>query len=149
MARFAEMLVDARYTPAGPVIHKLVGRMTAKLAGRMLAGEPTTCKHLSYTSPAVAFWAAWKPGELRCAQCIGRVGRQTHGTSEDFRCDACRRPAGPIITKCSAHLPAVVIDGPPPLPLASLPPTILVLGLCGRCVAKDRRSSHTIEEASR
>jgi hypothetical protein len=148
MARFAEMLTDPRYTLAGPVTHKLLGRMHGRMLGRSMAGEPTLCDHLSYTAPEPAFWAAWKPGRLRCAQCIGRVGERIRGTAEDYRCDGCRRPAGSTIVKCSLHIPPVILDAPP-LPLAGLPPIIVVLGLCGRCMAKDGQSSHTIEETRR
>jgi hypothetical protein len=115
----------------GPVIKTLIARMQTR--GR--TGQLTLCPHLTYTSPAPAFWCAWAPGRLRCPACAQAANTRIRGTAEDRRCDHCRHVV-PTIHPDMAHLPPVVVDLEP-YPARCIPPITLQFGLCPACQQKD------------
>ena len=120
-----------RHAIPGPVIRKLIDRMQ----GRALDGQLTLCPHLSYTAPEPSFWCAWAPGRLRCSACAQATHARMRGTTEDRRCDHCRRVV-PTIHSDMAQLPAIVVDLPP-WPAKCVPPVTLMFGLCPRCQQAD------------
>jgi hypothetical protein len=131
-----QLLAELDGTPVshhepGPVMKSLIARMHA----RGIAGQLTLCPHLSYTAPAPAFWCAWAPGRLRCAQCAHAANIRIRGTAEDRRCDRCRK-VGRKIHPDMAQLPPVVVDMPP-WPPKCVPPVTVMFGLCPRCQQED------------
>ena len=101
-----------------------------KLRERGLAGQLTGCPHLHPARPATQFWAAWRPGRIRCAECIGVVMREMEGTPEQFRCDVCRQVVSDL-NSCQILAPAYAV----PELLIAVGPTILAFGLCQPCAA--------------
>ena len=120
----------------GKVSTALAARMQTRMLTQAEAGVPTLCEHLSFVRPAPSYWLAYAPGKLRCGPCAQRAARRIRGTSEDQRCDHCRRPARPGIHPAATALPAMVVDIAP-MPLTGLPPIVLMFGLCGPCKALD------------
>lgn len=122
-----------------PVRHELPGPVFTALIHRLqqrgMAGQLTLCQHLSYTAPAPSFWCAWAPGRLRCTACAHTANTRIRGTTEDRRCDNCRRIV-PKIHPDMAQLPAVVVDLPP-YPAGCVPPVTLMFGLCPACQQAD------------
>jgi hypothetical protein len=117
----------------GTVMRTLITRMQA----RGLAGQLTLCPHLTYTSPAPAYWCAWAPGRLRCAPCAAAANNRIRGTREDRRCDHCRTVAASIHPDM-VQLPPVVVDLPP-YPPKCVPPITMQFGLCPPCQLADHQ----------
>ena len=120
-----------RHTMPGPVFAAMIGR----LRQRAISGQLTLCPHLSYTAPSPAAWCAWAPGRLRCSACAQATHARIRGTTEDRRCDHCRRVV-PTIHADMAQLPAIVVDLPP-WPAECVPPVTLMFGLCPACQSAD------------
>jgi hypothetical protein len=132
-ARNGASMIHAR---PGPITCGIVDRMQNRMLDNALDRRPTLCEHLSYQTPAVAFWPAWAPGKIRCPVCTDRAHRRIRGTREDKRCDHCKR----ITTRIhpdAAQLPAVVVNLPPFAPSA-IPPIIVQYGLCPSCQRVDQ-----------
>jgi hypothetical protein len=110
----------------GPAIKDVVGRMITHAATARLS----LCPHLSWDSPAPAWWCSWAVGRLRCRECAVAAQRRIRGTPEDQRCDRCRKTRRTIHADL-VQLPPVVVD----LPSGAwcFPPTTVVFGLCGAC----------------
>lgn len=100
-----------------------------RLSQMSFSGQVTGCPHLRPTSPQPQFWAAWKPGRIRCAGCLGLAAVAIKGTAEDRRCDHCQRIV-PTIYSCQMLLPGYVL----PDLLLSSGPTLITFGLCPPCV---------------
>jgi len=126
-----------RHATPGPVMQALIARMRIRAA----SGQLTLCPHLSYTSPAPAFWCAWAPGRLRCTGCAAAANARIRGTREDRRCDHCRG-VGPVIHPDLAQLPPVVVDLPP-YPPKCVPPITIMFGLCPACQRADASREET------
>lgn len=109
-------------------IRAIVLRFTSRAA----KGQITLCPHLNELSPAPVFWLAWAPGRIRCIPCTEAASRRIKGTTEDRRCDYCRRIVR-LIHPEGMQLPAIVVDMPG-LFAASGPVTIM-FGLCPACHA--------------
>ncbi|MFF0243967.1 hypothetical protein ACWEU6_05140 [Streptosporangium sandarakinum] len=99
------------------------------------AGAIGFCHHLSPAAPEPTFWAPWAAGKVRCKTCMTYAYERVSRTTENHRCDRCRRRAITMHTT-GVQLPAVVLDLPT-RPL-SLPPIAVTYGLCSTCHESDR-----------
>ncbi|MFC7382854.1 hypothetical protein [Sphaerisporangium rhizosphaerae] len=106
-------------------------RFLARLEAGLLGGAIGFCDHLSATAPRPAFWSPWAAGKVRCAPCAGRAYTRIKGTTEDRRCDRCRRRMT-VTNSLAWQLPAVVLTLPGGAARA-IPPMQVHLGLCSAC----------------
>jgi hypothetical protein len=96
----------------------------------LLAGTITLCPHASTRTPQPLFWAAWRPGRVRCAPCAQRAALAIKGTVEDKRCDHCHRVSSTTVS-VACQLPAIIW----PHELRALGPIGAMFGVCRRCRA--------------
>lgn len=103
---------------ATPSLLSLAADINAIINGSV----PGRCPHLG-RSPAVAYAAAWAPGQVVCAQCLPEL---TPDEGEAVTCDRCRRRNG-LLSSC-----AVAIG-----------PVLVMFGLCLPCQGKttDRKGN--------
>jgi hypothetical protein len=101
-----------------------------KLRRQGLTGRLTGCAHIHPSRPLPQFWAAWRPGRVRCSDCIAALMREMDGTPEQFRCDVCRQVDDEILS-CQILMPAYAV----PELLIAIGPTILAFGMCRQCAA--------------
>ena len=120
----------------GPITRGLIAKMHARMLSNELDGHPALCPHLSYRRPAVGFWCAYAPGKIRCAGCAHRAVRRIEGTSEDSRCDHCRKLTRTIHPD-AVQLPALVASLS--RAAAAIPAIIVLYGLCPGCQQVDQR----------
>lgn len=106
-----------------PAVRRLLGRF----AGALLADELTTCEHLAGAPRRPAWCAADDVRVLRCAPCLTRHLRRPGPLPG---CDGCTWP-GELRALAAVTAPVVhaVLDGHP----ASVPPVVLLGGLCSTC----------------
>lgn len=131
----------------GPVTRALIARLHA---GALERGALPLCEHLSWSTPAVAFWLAWAPGTLRCPACANHATQRIAGTRADATCDACRRhcPAGGStgLAPYEFALPPVVVDLGPELGASTVPAVVVAFALCEPCVHADATPAPTTGE---
>jgi len=99
------------------------------------------CPHIKPQAPVPAFWFAWKPGRIRCAQCVDRLPRLSR--QENFTCDRCRRRAVRIRPLTIPIPPQVTTfeDGSPPI---SFPPLVVQYGLCPACADREYKGARPL-----
>ena len=118
--RDAEGLVFDLAGRAGnvPIVGSGVGAFAGQLFGNLLdaalTGQLAYCPHLG--NPLVTFAAAWRPGELWCAECA--LTKMALSGPEDLTCDRCRKVV-PTIRGCN-------VQGGP---------VVMSFGLCQPCYA--------------
>jgi hypothetical protein len=71
-----------------PFHDRLNDRLRAALVGAVRAGQPPTCAHLDFTTPAVAHWIVSAAGRLRCAPCANHKLKREQGRES---CNLCGR----------------------------------------------------------
>lgn len=101
-----------------------------RLAKLAQSGQVTLCPHLNPRAPQLMFWAAWRPGRIRCIPCAQAVDRAIQGTREDRRCDHCRKVRRTLHAH-AGQISAVVV----PALLYAQGPIAVNFGLCDACYA--------------
>lgn len=64
-------------------------QMMLALPLRILTGETVFCDHLVEQPEQIGFWAARKPGRIRCALCARRFTDRDEVSTKQRKCDRC------------------------------------------------------------
>ena len=120
----------------GPVLRSIVRRIPDAVRAIRAQGRHELCPHLSYSTPAIGIWLAWKPDRIRCPKCAVRALYLT-SEQETGRCDGCHQTE-PTITRVLVHCPPVIDR----VREMATPAIVVMAGLCPACLDHQHQQEH-------